>query len=327
MRIVIVGPGALGTIFAAALGRGGHDTVLLGRSSGWLRAIQNEGLYLQSRDGTIERLPATIADDPAIVATADIVIFLVKTIDTKVAIHRTKPFMALETPILTLQNGIGNSQLIREQFGASQRVLPGTTSQAGQRLKPNLVIHSGEGPTLIGYDIPRDAESAAECAKVFSNSGLPAAAVPDIEHWIWRKAAVNAAINGLTALGGFTNGAIAERPDLLEVAESVAEEAAAVARARHIELGDMRAPLRETIAATARNRSSMLQDIEAGRETEVDAIHGAILDDGIRVGIGAPTISLLAALIRAKTRSAVTEDPRGISFRKPQRSGYKAHGA
>jgi 2-dehydropantoate 2-reductase len=302
MRIVIVGPGALGTIFAAALVRAGNNVSLFGRHSPWLQSIQADGLRLQARDGTIVRLPAAITDDPSIVATADAVIMLVKATDTLSAVDAITPYLASDVPVLTLQNGLGNSRIISEGLGGGHRVLPGTTAQAGRRIEPNLVIHTGEGPTLIGYEYSDDAALADKLSRVMTESGIPAAAVPDIERWIWHKAAVNAAINGLTALGGFPNGEIVAQPDLFDAAESIAEEAATVARALGIELGSMRGSIRETATATATNRSSMLQDLEAGRQTEVDAIHGAIVEAGARVGIATPIISLLASLIRAKAQ-------------------------
>ena len=165
---------------------------------------------------------------------------------------------------------------------------------------------------MIGYVDERYAGKAAELAAVFSDAGLPAVAVPDIDRWIWRKLAVNAAINGLTALGGFRNGAIAADDELLDAAETIAEEVATVARGRGIELGGMRRVVLETAVATADNRSSMLQDLDARRLTEVDAIHGAVLAAGIEVGVAAPAIQVIAALIRAKEKPVANpEEPDG----------------
>ena len=139
---------------------------------------------------------------------------------------------------------------------------------------------AGEGPSSSGIWDKRDSTAAAELAKVFAESGLPATSVSDIEYWIWRKLAINAAINGMTALGGFQNGMIASDATLLDAAEVVAEEVASVARGKGIELGGMRRAILETAEATANNRSSMLQDLEARRRTEVHAIHGAVLAVG-----------------------------------------------
>jgi 2-dehydropantoate 2-reductase len=308
MRFVIVGPGAMGTIFGAALARGGHDVTWLGRPSHRLEAATREGLRVRSRDGTVEKVAAWVTDDPTVVADAEVLIVLVKAGDTTAAMTRIRAYLPNEAIVLTLQNGLGNAKVIRQALGDGPRILPGITSQAATRVAPDTVVHAGEGPTFIGYENVRDASISVELASILSEAGLPAFSVPDIDRWIWQKVAVNAAINGLTALGGTVNGAVANDPDLLDAAETVAEEAASVARAHGYELGSLRRAVRDTAMATAENRSSMLQDIEAGRPTEVDAIHGAILNAGAEVGIATPAIGLLAALIRAKTREAMKEE-------------------
>jgi 2-dehydropantoate 2-reductase len=217
-----------------------------------------------------------------------------------------RPYVRADQIILTLQNGVGNAEKIRSALGTGPRVLVGVTSQAATRLGPGSVRHAGEGPTLIGVLDKRDSTAAAELAGVFAQAGLPAVSVPDIEHWIWRKLAINAAINGLTALGGRENGMIASDASLLDAAEVIAEEVASVARARGIELGGMRRAIFETAVATANNRSSMLQDLEARRPTEVDAIHGAVLAAGEETGIATPATQVIAALIRAKEKPVAT---------------------
>ena len=113
----------------------------------------------------------------------------------------------------------------------------------------------------------------------------------------------------LTALGGFPNGEIVAVPELLDAAEIVAEEAAVVARALGFELGGMRRAVAEITAASASNRSSMLQDLEAGRPTEVGAIQEAIVAAGARSGVATPATRVLAVLIRARERAAAQENP------------------
>lgn len=314
MRLVVIGPGALGTIFAEALGRAGHGVALLGRASPRFEMIRRHGLRLQTLEGTIRPLSVVLTNDPAVVRDADALIVLVKAADTAPAMARIAPFLPPECVVLTLQNGLHNARTIREALGPGQRVLPGVTSQAGTKVGPGLVVHAGAGPTRIGYESAQDATIAENIASVLASAGLPATAVPDIGYWIWRKAALNAAINGLTALGGFPNGEIAVAADLLDAAETIAEEVAAVARSHGIELGAMRGALQETARATAKNRSSMLQDLEAGRGTEVEAIHGAIQAAARSQKIATPGIDVLAALIRAKTTTMKPEEPIGAEI-------------
>jgi 2-dehydropantoate 2-reductase len=306
MRFVIVGPGALGSVIGATLSRRGHDVTLLGRQSPHLQTLREHGLQLEAPDGTNNRVMIAATDDPAVVSQAEAVVVLVKAGDTVPAMATIRPYVRADQIILTLQNGIGNAEKIQSALGVGPRVLVGVTSQAATRLGPGSVRHAGEGPTLIGVLDKRDAIAAAELAGGFAQAGLPAVSVPDIEHWIWRKLAVNAAINGLTALGGFENGTIASDASLLDAAEVIAEEVARVARAKGIELGGMRRAIFETAVATANNRSSMLQDLEARRPTEVDAIHGEVLAAGEETGIATPATQVIAALIRSKEKPVAT---------------------
>lgn len=308
MRVAIVGPGALGSVFGAGLARAGHDVTLLGRSSPHLQALRVAGLRLRERDGTSIRLDVSAGDDPSVVGAADLVLVLVKSGDTPEAARAIAPFVRDGMPILTLQNGLGNAESIRAEVGDGSLVLVGVTSQAATRIGPGTVAHTGEGPTLIGFTSDNAAGVARDLAAEFSAAGIPTAAVPNIDRWVWQKLAVNAAINGLTALAGVPNGMIAEDAALLDAAEIVAEEVAAVARARGWELGGMRSPIAETAQATAANRSSMLQDFDAGRPTEVAAIHGAVLQEAAEVGIATPATAVLAALIRARERAAATKE-------------------
>ena len=308
MRIVIVGPGALGSVIGATLSRRGHEVTLLGRRSPHLQALRERGLKLETRDRTSEHVTIAVTDDPAVIGAAETVIVLVKVVDTIAAMDAIRPYIRPDHVVLTLQNGLGNIEKIRTTLGTGPRILVGVTSQAATRLRPGSVMHAGEGPTLVGYVDERDAGSAGELARIFTDAGLPAVSVPDIDHWIWRKLAVSAAINGLTALGGFLNGAIASDNALLDAAETISEEVVSVARASGIELGGMRRVILETAVATADNRSSMLQDLDAGRPTEVDVIHGAVLAAGAEVGIATPATYVIAALIRAKEKTVATPE-------------------
>jgi 2-dehydropantoate 2-reductase len=303
MRFVIVGPGALGSLFGATLAKRGHAVSLLGRQTPHLEALRDQGLRLEARDGTVEHLTVSATHDSAIVSDADALIVLVKSVDTVPALNAIRPYVSPNQIVLTMQNGLGTVERIRSALGPGPRILVGVTSQAATRLGPGSVRHAGEGPTLIGYLDERDAPIAAELASLFTAAGLAATSVPDIDRWVWQKLAVNAAINGLTALGNFPNGTIATTPSLLDAAEIIAEEVASVAREIGIELGGMRRAIVETANATKGNRSSMLQDLDAGRPTEVAAIHEAVLAAADEAGIATPATRVVAALIRAKERA------------------------
>lgn len=309
MRFVIVGPGALGSVIAARLVHSGHDVSLLGRPSPHLDAILARGLRLETRSGATEQLALPATDDPAVVSAADVVIVLVKSGETATAMRAIRRHLRDDHTLLTLQNGLGNAERIRAEIGPGPRLLVGVTSQAAMRLAPGSVAHTGEGPTFIGFLDENDAAIASKIARLLAAAGLPAVVVPDIARYIWQKLAVNAAINGLTALAGVPNGLVATDAGLCDAAEIIAEEVASVARERGFELGGMRRAIVDTALATAHNRSSMLQDLDAGRTTEVEAIHGAVVAAGQAAGIATPATQALAALIRVREREKSKVEP------------------
>ncbi|MFN8592973.1 MAG: 2-dehydropantoate 2-reductase [Thermomicrobiales bacterium] len=303
MRVVIVGPGALGSLLAATFHRHGHEVALLGRVGSGHEPSSIRMLRIERTDGALEQLPMSIDRDPSVVSSADLVIMLVKSGDTSAAAAAITPWVSSGQPILTLQNGLGNAERIRKEVGPHPIILRGVTSLAATRLAPGHVRHTGSGPTLIGYSSATESTLAQEIVALFTSSGLPAAAVADIDGWIWRKLAINAAINGLTALAGVPNGTIASDAAMLDAAEIIAEEVAAVARANGWEIGNTREMVAETARATAANRSSMLQDLDFGRPTEVDAIHGAVITAAASAGIAVPATTIVTSLIRMRERT------------------------
>lgn len=301
-RVVILGNGALGTVFGAALQRAGVSVIFLARNAIADSEPPFQDINFIRRDGHAETLRFDIARDPAVVADADLLMVFVKTPDTIDAIERVAPFLAPETPVVTLQNGLRAAERIRDVLGEDYLVIAAITSQAAMRTGPESVEHTGTGPTLIGFDDVRGKQTAEWIARLLSQADIPATSSDAIDCEIWRKIAVNAAINGPTALGETTNGAITNNPDLRRLALAIAREAARVAAARGCQLGGIEDAVIDTAAASARNRSSMLQDIDSGRLTEVDAIYGEIQRAARLHGIDSPHIDALFALIAARTR-------------------------
>ena len=201
--------------------------------------------------------------------------------------------------MLTLQNGLGNQEAIQQALPGHE-VLPGVTSQGAVRTGPGAVRHTGAGPTVIGWPSGAIDDRVTQIAGQFKTAGIATAAVGDIERWVWRKLAVNAAINGPTALAAVPNGAIATDPRLRAAADILAGEVAAVARARGLSLDRIEELVAEIAQATATNRSSMWQDLAAGRRTEVAAIYDAVIAVGEQAGIATPANRVLSALIHAR---------------------------
>ncbi|MCC6315654.1 MAG: 2-dehydropantoate 2-reductase [Thermomicrobiales bacterium] len=299
VRIAILGTGAMGLLVGALLGIAVRPPLMLTRARGGAAPVRHL-VRVRSADAPPLETSLDFAADPAAVVGADCLLVLVKAWATADALAPWRPYLSSSTLVLTLQNGLGN----REQVVAALpdhpvgRIAAGVTTEAALRVGPREVAHTGRGRTTLGpaAGVPR---TLAELAAALTAAGLPATVEPEIEQAIWEKLAVNAAINGLTALAGVENGAIATRPDLAEVATAVAREVAAVAAVEGIILDDPAATALSVASATARNRSSMAIDVETGRRSEVDAIHGAVVERARAAGIATPVTATLAALIRA----------------------------
>ncbi len=310
VRFVVVGAGAMGSLVAARLALASVPVALLGRPSSHLVAIRQSGLCLKDLDGSAQSVPLAATDRWEAVADADVVVLLVKTWAIDEALAPLRSWLRPDAMVLTLQNGLGNAEAVRSALGevTPAAIVVGVTSQAALRVGSGVVHHTGIGPTMIGREDGNVDAALTGVADTLSIAGLPTIAVPDIERWVWRKLAVNAAINGLTALAGVRNGTIVEDRVLREAAGVLADEVEAVARGHGLELGDTLAAVDEVATATAANRSSMLRDLESGVRTEVDAIHGAVVAAGEAVGIDAPANRVVAALIRARERGGRSKD-------------------
>ena len=197
--------------------------------------------------------------------------------------------------LATLQNGLGNSEVLESAAGAG-RVIVGVTTAGATLLAPGHA-HGHMAETLIGETADGRAEAFASLLR---GAGLPARLTRDIDALLWSKLAVNCAINPLTAMHGVPNGALLERPEWRAAMETAAREVQAVAAAQGIALEDPAERAFAVARLTAANRSSMLQDLERGVPTEVDAICGAVVREGARLGIPTPVNASLLHAIHAR---------------------------
>jgi 2-dehydropantoate 2-reductase len=198
-----------------------------------------------------------------------------------------------------LQNGLGVTEEVARALPRTA-VITAVSYQAANLAREGEVNHVVNLPTHLGYE-GRGPDAAVEAvAAIFRRAGLPVAIEPDMAPQVWGKLLVNAAINPVAALAGVTNGQVAERPTLRALVRAVAEEGEATARARGVPLpyaGAADATL-QTARQTAGNRCSMLQDLEAGRPTEIEYLNGAIAREAEQCGVAAPVNRAVAALVR-----------------------------
>ena len=300
MRTAIIGTGAIGCLIGGMLKEGGHDVILIGRNETTVVAITRQGGVRidDSRGSRLVALSATL--DHRFVDRADLVMLAVKAYDTREALQGIKNMLGPQTPLLTLQNGLGNIEAADEILGPG-RIIAGTTSHGSNVVAPGCIRHAGAGETLIGETAGALSGRARQIAQAFSAAGLQTEAVENIVGYVWLKVIVNAVINPLTALLRVKNGALAQMPELAAIMRGVAEEGSLVARSAGVKLpcGEPYAKAVDVCKATAENVSSMLQDIIQRRRTEIDQINGALADRADKAGIAAIYNRSLHSLITA----------------------------
>jgi 2-dehydropantoate 2-reductase len=284
--LLIVGTGAMACLFAARLSAAGNSVTMLGTWREGLHALSSQGVSLVEADGNQRTYPVQATDDPVQCRGTRFALVLVKSWQTR---------RADDGVAITLQNGIGNRETLVEVLGAP-RVALGVTTLGANLLQPGLVQAAGEGVISIGVHFGLDLLIALLRASAFTVEDAPD---PDV--LLWGKLVINAAINPLTALLRVTNGELLNRPTARSLMVSLAREAAAVAAAQNLRLpyDDPITAVEKTAMRTSANRSSMLQDVQRGTPTEIDAICGAIVRAGEQSEVPTPVNHLLWQLVKA----------------------------
>jgi 2-dehydropantoate 2-reductase len=297
VRIGVVGCGAVGSLFAANLS-------LLDDVEVWafdlnelhVAGINRSGLRLSGAGEVVGRPRAT--SDAADLPPCDFGIVATKAMHTEPAIAATAHAFA-DGCVATVQNGLGNEETIA---GHVERVIRGTTFPAGKLLEPGHVQWDVQGDTTFGpYDERTPLAEVERLADACTRAGMPAQAVEDARGPQWRKVIFNASTNPIGALTGLTHGRVCERPDLRALVTGLVDEGKDVAAAQGIELD---ADPEELIDHAARrdvaydHKASMLQDVEARRQTEIDYLNGGIVRFGAEHGVATPLNAAIQALVK-----------------------------
>ena len=298
MRVAVVGAGAMGCLYGGHLAEAGVDVSLVDVWREHVDAINAKGLHMTGVSGDrVVHIPATT--DPETIGEVDLVLLFVKSYDTAQAVRDSGSLIGGDTCVLTLQNGLGNLEAITEVVGAG-RALGGTTSHGSTLVGPGEIRHAGVGPTVIGA-LDRGSRSMAEkIAETFNDAGLQTRLSGDVRSDIWGKVLVNLGINALTALTGLRNGQLLDVPELRRLMRLAVEEGIRVAEADGVDLSiiDHVAHVYEVAEATGANRSSMLQDVDRGRRTGIDALNGTVVGLGEKLGVETPVNRALTALVK-----------------------------
>ncbi|MFA5437925.1 MAG: 2-dehydropantoate 2-reductase [Candidatus Omnitrophota bacterium] len=298
MKIVIVGPGALGSLLAAFLIRSKEEVWLLDHNKERSQEIAQSGIKVEGVSGNWQVSPKISADINEI-GPADLLIISVKSYDTKQAISAIKPLIKEDSAVLTLQNGIGNIEIITEAIG-SERVIAGVTNLGATFIKPGFIRHAGKGETAIGRIDGKMTVKMRSIRQIFNKAGLETKISRDIKGLIWSKLIVNSGINALSAIVRLNNGRLTEFEGTKKIMRETVTEAMRIAKRKRIKLlfDDPLAKVEAVAEATGPNISSMLQDVLRKKRTEIDFINGVIVRQGQELGIPVPVNQVLVDLIK-----------------------------
>ena len=296
--IGIVGGGALGTLFAAALAP--HYRVhLVVRTQVDVDAIRSRGGVSIA---SAHACAVDVTTDVRELAEVSLLFVAVKTFHTQAALAPLGALLDRKSIVVTLQNGVDNDARIRSAGFTGESIVLAPTTEAAIRLSPGIVKRVGVGSTMIGFAASAPAGAVVGVLDCFRSGGFAARIVEDIDAYVWAKLIINAAINPVTALKNATNDIVLRDHEAHELAAGLAREAMAVAVALGIDL-----PFEDPVAAfeavartTAANRSSMLSDFSRGGPTEIDAINGAVVAHGAKLGIPTPINAEIVAAIAAR---------------------------
>ena len=296
MKIAVVGAGAMGSLFGALLAEAGSEVWLIDVWAEHIKIINEKGLSVE-REGKIRSVEVEATTDPKRIGVADLIIIFVKSTQTAEAARVAKEMAGSGSLVLTLQNGMGNADVIAEVIDPDQ-VVAGTTSHGATMIGPGIIRHAGAGPTVIGMWSGKDLTKARGIAQLFTHACIETKVVENVGEVIWDKLLVNVGINAITALTGIKNGQLLDLEVTKTLSQKAVEEALAVARAQGIALRDnMVEHVLKVAEATGRNRSSMGQDVDKKRQTEIGTINGVIVSEGRKTGLETPVNETLTALI------------------------------
>ena len=301
MNIAILGAGAMGSAIGALLHKAGQTVHLIDVSRPTLEAVQSRGLIIQNKAGEQETVRLAITDRPASVGVVDLVLVFVKCYHTEAAVRGGRPMIGPNTTVLSLQNGWGNGPRIAGIVG-QERVVLGVCYHSATVLAPGHVLHAGQGKTFMGELDGSDSPRLQQIVKTFNQAGIAVEPSGQVLKEIWSKLALNVATLPTSSAVRVTADHLLDTPEMQELMQALLREVVAVANAQKIPLQfeERWEAITGLLRKLAPNtKGSMLQDVEARRQTEIDVMCGAIVEAGTRLNIPTPYNRAMIGLIKS----------------------------
>ncbi|MBI5443670.1 MAG: 2-dehydropantoate 2-reductase [Deltaproteobacteria bacterium] len=303
MKIAVLGAGAMGCLYGAKLWESGQKVVLLDVREDHVRAVNEAGLFVESEEGERKvAVPASLPGDWR--AVPDLLLVFTKAFHTAAALEGARHLLGPETWLLSLQNGLGHAELL-SKFADPSRIIVGTTTIPSDLVGPGRIRSLGSGATRIMTADGVVSERLRSIAEAFERAGLNCQVAETVAAVIWEKASFNAAVNCLAAVTRLPVGGVGRTPEGRALAFRIVAEAMEVARRKGLPVNEQ--AVLQTVEMAFRehgeHKPSMLQDVLAGRPTEVEFINGAIVREAKALGLQVPVTETLYGLVRTLERS------------------------
>jgi len=297
MNILIIGAGAIGSLFGGLLSKK-NNVLLVGRKP-HIQTIKKNGLKIIGKT----KLNAKMSVEDSIgkiTFSPDLLILTVKSYDTEIAINEAKKIVSSNTVVLSLQNGLDNVDKIGKIID-KKKIIAGVTTHGVIFSKSGVVKHTGKGETILGELDGKKTERIKRIVDLFNEAGIETKISTNIVKETWVKAIVNSSINPLTTFFQCKNGYLLENPVLENIVEKICTESTLVANSEGMQLSyqNIIKKTREIIQNTSKNYSSMFQSLKKGGKTEIDSINGKIVDIGKKHDIATPINEILIYLINS----------------------------
>ncbi len=303
MRIVIVGSGGIGLLIGSYLSRGGHEVIFVEIQDEITEAVNLKGIGFmgtgEEEQANLVFTPAKAVQDPSSIENCDAVFLAVKSFDTTAAIQSVAHLIGKDSPVLSLQTGLGNIEKM-EKVERRNNIVGCFTYMAGAGIGPGRVRLGGTGKTFLGELDGRKSSRCEKLCTIFQECGLEAQQVPDIVTWLWSKVLVYSAINPLSGVLRVKNGHLLEKMESISLAKRLIDEGKEVAEAHGVSFADfdLYEIFFDTCKRTSGNISSMLLDLIMGRRTEIEALNGEIFKLAQEKMISAGTHQTMMELVK-----------------------------
>ena len=302
MRIYMIGAGAMGSVYGGLLARAGGDVTLIDPRGDHIEKVRQDGLIVEGVRGRhVVRLPAQT--DGSGLSKCDLAIVFIDANATQEAARAAKALLGPDGFAMTLQNGIGNVEALVDELGTA-RVVAGVSMNSAALIEPGRTSYTNAGMTSIGELDGRKSTRIDKVANMLNEAEIPTEIVADPMSYIWSKFVLNCGINALTAVSGLRSGEMYRTPEVNALQDRVIDEILAVVERKGVRLAE--ADPRKKIKTHCQgryNKPSMMQHVEQGRRTEIDAINGALVREAKALGFSVPCNETVVAIVKGLEKS------------------------